>query len=266
MSLNIVVCIKQVPDPEFFSKITIDPVKQTIRREGIPTIINPLDKYALEEGLRIKERFSGKVTVLSMGPPNAREVLEEALAMGIDDAALLCDGMFAGADTLATAYPLAGGIKKLGNFDLILCGNETVDGATGQVGPQLAELLGIPHITFVNEIKWTNERELIVNRALERGYMKLQVSLPVLISVVKGINEPRLPTVLGIMEAAEKDIKSFNAQDIDVSEANVGLDGSPTRVTGVFEHQSKRKGEMLEGLPEDIVKRAIKRLRELNAI
>ncbi|MFA4911218.1 MAG: electron transfer flavoprotein subunit beta/FixA family protein [Desulfobacteria bacterium] len=266
MSLDIVVCIKQVPDPEYFSRITIDPVKQTIRRDGIPTIINPLDKHALEEGLKIKEKFSGKVTAVTMGPPSAREVLEEALALGIDDAVLLCDRAFAGADTLATAYPLASGIKKLGNFDLILCGNETVDGATGQVGPQLAELLGIPHVTFVNEIEWTNERDLIVKSTLERGYMKLQVTLPVLLSVVKEINEPRLPTVLGIMEATEKEIKFFNAKDIDVREGTIGLAGSPTRVADVFEHKSKRKGEIIEGLPEDAVKRAVKRLRELKAI
>lgn len=266
MSLDIVVCIKQVPDPEYFSKITIDPVKQTIRREGIPTIMNPLDKHALEEGLRIKERFSGRITAISMGPPNTREVLEEALAMGIDNAVLLCDRAFAGADTLATAFPLASGIKKLGNFDLILCGNETVDGATGQVGPQLAELLGIPHITFVSEIEWSGERNLIVKRTLERGYMKLQVTLPVLLSVVRGINEPRLPTVLGIMEATEKEITCFNANDIDVPEGTIGLNGSPTRVTDVFEHESKRRCEILEGRPEDAVKRAIKRLHELKAI
>ncbi|MFH1626206.1 MAG: electron transfer flavoprotein subunit beta/FixA family protein [Pseudomonadota bacterium] len=266
MPVNICVCIKQVPDPEYFSKITIDPVKQTIRREGIPTIMNPLDKHALEEGLRIKERFSGTVIAVSMGPPNAREVLEEALAMGTDDAVLLSDIRFAGADTLATAYPLAGAIKKLGNFDLILCGNETVDGATGQVGPQLAELLDIPHITFVSQVEWPSERTLIAKRTLERGHMKLQVNLPVLLSVVRGINEPRLPTVLGIMKATEKEIKCFNAKDIGVSAGTIGLDGSPTRVTDVFEHESKRRGEILEGLPEDVIRRAIKRLHELKAI
>ncbi len=266
MPLNTVVCIKQVPDPEHFSEITLDPVKFTIRREGLPLVINPLDRHALEEGLRIREKFSGKVTAISMGPPPARQVLEEAFAMGIDDAVLLCDRAFAGADTWATAYALAGGIKILGHFDLVLCGNETVDGATGQVGPQLAELLDIPHVTFVNGIEFADEKSLTARRAIEYGYLKVQVKLPCLISVIREINQFRLPTVMAIMEAAGKEIKIWGADDIKAERDTIGLKGSPTQVTRVFEHKVKRGGEILEGTPEEVARKAVARLRELGAI
>lgn len=266
MPLNTVVCIKQVPDPEHFSEITLDPVTKTIRREGIPLVINPLDRHALEEGLRIREKFSGKVTAISMGPPQARQVLEEALAMGVDDTVLLCDRAFAGADTWATACALAGGIKKLGHFDLILCGNETVDGATGQVGPQLAEFLDIPHITFVNGIEFAGERSLVARRAIEYGYLKVQVKLPCLISVIREINQFRLPTVMAIMEASEKEIKIWGCHDVDTKVDAIGLKGSPTQVARVFEHKVKRGGEILNGTPEEVARKAVARLRELGAI
>jgi electron transfer flavoprotein beta subunit len=264
--LDIVVCIKQVPDPEQFSKITLDPVKGTIQREKVPPVINPLDRHALEEGLKIRERFSGKLIAISMGPPQAKEVLESALAMGADEAILLCDRAFAGADTLATAYPLADAIQKLGKCDLIFCGNETVDGATGQVGPQLAELLGVPHITYVSEIEFTNERSLIVKRAIEYGYLKIQVELPILLSVIKDINRPRLPTVQGIMEAMGKEIRTWGAADIKAEEATIGLAGSPTQVIGSTEVKTERKRDILEGSPEKMAEEAVKKLRELEAI
>lgn len=266
MPLEIVVCIKQVPDPEHFSEITLDPVTQVIRREGIPSIINPLDRHALEEGLRIREKFSGKVTAISMGPPQAREALEESLAIGADDAVLLCDKAFAGADTLATAYALAAGIQKLGRFDLILCGNETVDGATGQVGPQLAELLDISHITHVNEIEFIDETSLKARQALEYGYLRVQVKLPALLSVIKGINKFRLPTALAIVKAARREIKSWGCADTGLEKDNIGLNGSPTHVVGVFEHKFKRRGEILEGEPQEVAKKVVVRLRELGVI
>ena len=266
MPLNIVVCIKQVPHPEHFAKISLDPTRQTITREGIPAIINPLDRNALEEGLRIREEFSGKVTVISMGPPQARDAIEEALATGADDAILLCDKAFAGADTLATAYCLAYCLQKMGQFDLILCGNETIDSATGQVGPQLAELLNISHANYVNQIVFEQGKSLIVRRALEHGYMKLRVELPTLLSVVKESNQPRLPTVWGIMEAKEKEIKVWGAADIEAAPDNIGLAGSPTHVTGIFKREMKRKNEILEGSPAEIGKKAVARLQELLAI
>ena len=253
MSLNIVVCIKQGPSPEHLSKVTLDPEKGTIQREGIPAVVNPLDRHALEEGLRIRERFSGRVTAISMGPPQAREVLEEALAVGIDDVVLLCDRAFAGADTLATACSLAGAIRRLGEYDLVLCGNETLDGATGQVGPQLAELLDIPHVTCVNEITFVDEKALRVKRAIEQGHLNIELRPPALLSVTRDINRPRLPTVFGIMEAAGREIKTWCLEDIEAERETVGLAGSPTQVRGAFKHEVKRMREILEGPPEELV-------------
>ena len=264
--MDIIVCIKQVPDPEQFSKIKMDPVSGTIQREGVSTVINPLDKHALEEALKIREQFSGKVTAISMGPPQAKEALQEALAMGIDDAVLLCDRAFAGADTLATAYCLAGAINKLGKFDLIFCGNETVDGATGQVGPQVAELLDIPHVTYVNKVEFADESALIITRIIERGHLKIKTKLPVLLAVVRGINKFRLPTAMGIINAATTEIKVWNAEDTGAKNDTIGLDGSPTRVIGGFGLETKRRREMLEGSPEVMAKEAVKKLRELGGI
>ena len=265
MSLSIIVCIKQVPHPEHFSQITLDPARQTITREGIPAIINPLDRHALEEGLKIREEFSGKVTAMSMGPPEAGRALEEALAMGADDAVLLCDQSFAGADTLATAYSLACGIKRLGRFALILCGNETIDSATGQVAPQLAEFLDIPHVTSVTEVAFEQTDSLIVRQALEGGYMKVRVKLPVVLAVAKEINQPRLPTVWAIMEASSKEMQIWGSSDIGASQDMIGLAGSPTQVTGIFERDTTRRREILEGSPSQMAKKAVDRLHELLA-
>ena len=263
MALSIVVCIKQVPNPEHFSRVSLDPVTKTITREGIPIIINPGDKNAIEEGARIRERFSGKVSVLTMGPPQARKSLEEALAMGADEAFLLCDRAFAAADTLATAYTLARAIQKIGHFDLILCGNETVDSGTGQVGPQVAQLLGITCVANVEEIAFEDERTLIVKRALERGHMKVEVGLPALIAVNQEINKPRLATAFGIIEAAEKEIKVWSCEDIGAGPGNVGGKGSPTAVMEIVERRLKHKGEIMTGSPEEMVKGAIRKIKEL---
>jgi electron transfer flavoprotein beta subunit len=265
MPLHVIACIKQVPHPEHFSLITLDPVRQTITREGIPAIINPLDRHALEEALKIREQFSGEVTVISMGPPQARHALEEALAIGADNAILLCDKSFAGADTLATAYCLAYGIKKLEHFALILCGNETIDGATGQVGPQLAELLDIPHVTSVTEIAFEQGNTLIAKQSLEHGYMKVRVKLPTLLTVTKEINQPRLPTVWSIMEARNKDMQIWSVSDIGAPADRIGLSGSPTQVTGIYKCDAARRREVLEGTPSQITRKAVERLRELLA-
>lgn len=265
MSLNILVCIKQVPHPEHFSRITLDPVSQTITREGIPTTINPLDRHAIEEALRIREQFSGKVTVVSMGPPQARDALEEALAIGADNAILLCDKSFAGADTLATAYALSCGIKKLGPFALIICGSETIDSATGQVGPQLAEFLDIPHATSVTQTTFEQEDTLIAKQALEYGYMRIRIKLPALLTVAKDINKPRLPTVISIMEAKNKDIQIWNAADVGASLDMIGLVGSPTQVTGIYKRDTTRRREILQGTPSQVAKKATEKLQELLA-
>ncbi len=263
MSLNIVVCIKQVPDPEHFDRITLDPATGAIRREGIPSITNPLDRHAVEEALRIREGWGGQVSVITMGPPPARKSLEDALAMGADRGAILCDPTFAGADSLATAHVLSVGIGALGPFDLILCGNESVDGATGQVTPQLAEFLDIPHVTRARKITLTDERTALVERAVESGYLQVEVRLPAAISVLKGINRYRLPTAMGIMAAADREIIEWGCS---VCEPFGGTMESPTKVVEVFESSLKRKVTMLTGTPEDTARELLRRLREMEAL
>ncbi|MHC1584680.1 MAG: electron transfer flavoprotein subunit beta/FixA family protein [Candidatus Syntropharchaeia archaeon] len=263
--MRIIVCIKQVPDPEHFSEIKIDVDKKAIKREGIPSIVNPLDKNAIEEGLRIRERFGGEVIAISMGPPQAVDALREALAMGVDRAILLSDREFAGADTLATSYTLSLGIKKLGEFDLVICGNETVDGGTTHVPPQLSEFLGIPHVTYVREVQFSDEK-VIMKRGIEHGYMLVEGKIPLLIAVTREINKPRYPTIVGIMEAAKKEIEVWGVEEIGAEKERIGLKGSPVQVSGVFEIELKRKREVLKGPPEEVVKKVVERLHEFGVI
>ena len=266
MPCDILVCVKQVPHPDYLSKLSLDPATGTIMREGVPGVINPGDRNALEEALRIRERFSGRVIVLTMGPPQARKALEEALAMDADTAVHLCDQAFAGADTLATAAALACGIRKLGHLDLVLCGDTTIDSGTGQVAVQLAEFLDLPSITNVEELTFENEQSLLVKRIWERGYIKVRTKLPAVIAVTDGINQPRLPTVLGIMAATQKDIKSWNAADIGADASCVGLSGSPTRMFEMSKFHAERQGEILQGSPEEVVTRAIDKLVKLEML
>ncbi len=264
--MDIVVCLKQVPHPEYFSQITIDPVTKRVVREGIPLIINPVDRNAVELGLHIRERFSGKMTVLTMCPPQARESLEEALAMGADEAILLCDRAFAGADTFATAYTLATAISKFCPYDLILCGNETVDSGTSQVGPQLAEFLDIPHVSNAKAVDFIGDKILLVERLWRNGYMKVKVNLPALITVTKKINQPRLPTVAGIMAVASKELKIYGLNDLGLSSEQVGLAGSPTKMHEFFPSKQERRGEILHGEPGQVARDAVEKLRELHVI
>lgn len=266
MGLEILVCIKQVPHPDHFSEIQVDVGKGRVIADDIPVIMNPLDRHALEEALRNKERFSGRVTVMRMGRPRLQKAVEEALAMGADRAVVLYDAAFASPDTLATAFTLFYAIRRLGKFDLIYCGNETVDSGTAQVGPMLAELLDIPQVSGVQEVSFVNERSLEVRRAWEHGYMKVRLKLPVLLSVTKDINTPRLPTVQGIMEVPQKEVIIWNARDIQAPLENVGLKGSSIYVTGVHEYKAGRRREIMQGPTEEKVRRAVARLKELGAI
>ena len=266
MPCGIIVCIKQVPHPDYLGKISLDPTRGTITREGMPAIINPGDRNALEEALRIRERFSGRVVVLTMGPPQARKALEEALAMDADAAVHLCDRAFAGSDTLATAQALACGIRKLGHFDLILCGDATIDSGTGQVAVQLAELLELPCITNAKEITFQSEQSLLVKRIWEQGYIKVRIKLPAVIAVTDKINQPRLPTILGIMAVTQKEIKNWNATDTSADVSQVGLSGSPTQVFETSEFHAGRQGEILQGSPEEVVTWAIDRLVKLEIL
>ncbi len=255
--LNVVVCMKQVPDT---TEVKIDPETKTLVREGVPSIINPFDTYAIEEGIRIRERLGGKVTILSMGPPQVKESLKEAIAMGADDAVLLSDRAFAGSDTLATSYTLAEGIRKLGGVDLIICGKQAIDGDTAQVGPGIAEHLDIPHITYVRRIVELCPGYIRVERMVEGGYEVVETGLPALITVVKEINEPRLPSMKGLMRARRQEITVWTAQDLEVDPERIGLRGSPTEVIRVFTPEVRASGEMLQGDVQEQVQALVERL------
>jgi electron transfer flavoprotein beta subunit len=266
MSYNIIVCIKQVPHPEYLDKVSVNPLTGTINREGVPSVINPVDLNALEEALVIREKFSGRVSVITMGPPQARKVLENTLAIGADRAIHLSDRFFAGADTLATARALAYGIERLGQFDIILCGDTSLDSGTGQVAVQLAVILSLPCITNVEEISFDNKHNLLVKQVWELGYTKLRMKLPGVIAVTRKINQPRLPNILGIMSAAQKEIIEWAATDICRDVGSVGLNGSPTHVLQVGEFHAKRQGEIYRGTPEEVTTLAIDRLMKQELI
>lgn len=262
MSLNIVVCMKQVINPDYFDRLTLDPETGSIQRENIPSILNPMDENALEEALRIRERFEGTVTAISMGPPQTEEILQWALALGCNEAILLCDRAFAGADTLATAFTLASAIRKLGGVDLVICGNEAADGATQQVGPQIAEILGIPHVTYVSGMGFEDERNAVITRTIEYGQLQFACPLPLLIAVLGEINEPRQVTADGLISAMDKEILRWGAADLEVSPEEVGLKASPTWVERTYEKKIVRAGLILQGEPVDIVKTALSELHK----
>jgi electron transfer flavoprotein beta subunit len=232
--VNIIVCIKQVPNT---AEVRINPETNTLIREGIPNIINPFDTYALEEGLRLREQFGGKVTVISMGPPQAAEALKEAMGMGADEGILLSDAAFAGSDSWATAYTLALAIRRMGAFDMILCGKQAIDGDTGQVGPGIARQLNVTQLTYVFKILSLDPDAgtLVVERLLEEGHEIVQARLPALLTVVKDINQPRAATLSNLRRAFQVGIQTWRASDLpSVEMKNLGLSGSPTQVVRIF--------------------------------
>lgn len=242
--MNIVVCVKQVPDT---NEVNWDPETKTLIREGIAQIVNPFDKNALEAALQIRESLGGTVTLISMGPPQAKEALKECLAMGADEAIILSDKAFAGSDTWATSYTLAKGIKKLKDYHLILCGKQAVDGETAQVGPGLAEHLGIPQVTCVHKINYINNNLLEVERSIEGGAERIQVKLPALLTCDKSLNEPRYATLKGIMKANQREIPLYSAEDLQAKPSHLGLKGSPTQVKKIFSPEKRSKGEIIKG-------------------
>jgi len=270
--LNITVLIKQVPDT---NDVRIDPKTGTLIREGVPSIINHDDRHALEAALVLKENFPGtRISVLSMGPPQAMEALREAKAMGVDECILLSDRAFAGADTWATSYTLAMGIKKVGPFDLIICGRQAIDGDTAQIGPQVAENLGIPQATYVKklEVKELKDAEdgsrlAMVERGLEDGYEELEVKMPALLTVIGELNDPRFPSLWGIREAyRETEYKVWSAKDIGAEPEKIGLEGSPTQVWKSFAPEPKGGGLIFEGNAEEQVAALVEKLAEDNVI
>lgn len=211
--MNIIVCIKQVPET---TEVRINPETNTLIREGVKSIINPFDMYAIEEGVRLKEKFGGKVTVLTMGPPQAEAALREAISLGCDEAVLVGDRAFAGSDTWATSYTLSGAIKKLGEFDLIICGKQASDGDTAQVGPGISTHLDIPQVTYVKKVEEVKDKTMRVERLMEEGYEVIEIPLPALLTVVKEINEPRLPSLKGMMKAKSAKITVWTQKELNL--------------------------------------------------
>ncbi len=260
--MNIIVCLKQVPDT---AEIKINPETNTLMREGVPSIINPFDLHALEAGIQIREQLGGKVTVLSMGPPQAETALREAVAIGADEAVLLSDKAFAGSDTWATSYALAKAIDKLG-ADIIFCGKQAIDGDTAQVGPETAEFLDIPHIAYVRKIEQITDDSIRVQRLMDEGYDVVKSSLPVLLTVVKELNQPRMPSLKGKMTAKKAEVKKMGMSDIEADESRLGLKGSPTQVRNIFAPEARTERRMIEGKPEEQVDNLIKELKRIKCL
>ncbi|MBS3734786.1 MAG: electron transfer flavoprotein subunit beta/FixA family protein [Phycisphaerae bacterium] len=240
--MRIIVPIKQVPET---SSVRMDEQTGTMVRDGVEAIVNPLDLYAIETALRLRDARGGRVTCLSMGPPAAERALREALSMGCDDAALLSDSAFAGSDTWATSYALAAAVRKLGACDLILCGERATDGDTGQVGPGIAAWLNLPVVTYVGRVERVGEGRIRVRRLVEAGCEILDAALPCVLTVVKAIAAPRLPTLRGKQRARTADVPRWGPGDPDVDADKLGLSGSPTRVVNIFRPTVARQCELL---------------------
>jgi len=250
--LRIAVLVKQVPET---TNVRIDPETNTLCREGVAAMMNPFDAYALEEAVRTKEKVGeGEVVVVSMGPPQAEEMLREAISLGADRGVLVCDRACAGSDTWATSLALSAALKKIG-FDLIFCGKQAIDGDTAQVGPGVATHLDLPQATYVRKIEEISPERARVQRLLEEGHEVVEVPLPALLTVVKEINEPRLPSLRGKMKAKKAKIETLCQEDIGVPPEELGLKGSPTRVHKVFAPEKRAGGEKWEGEAPDLAKK-----------
>lgn len=261
--MHIIVCIKQVPNT---TNVQIDPNTGTLKREGVESIINPFDEYAIEEAIRIKERVGGKTTVITMGPPQAESALRDAIARGIDNAVLVSDRAVAGADTWATSYTLATAIKKIADFDVVICGKQATDGDTAQVGPGVAEMLDIPHIAYVKKVEEITADHIKVERMMEDGFDIIESPVPVLLTVVKEINTPRLPSLRGMMAAKKAVITKWSAADIAAEPSKIGLTGSPTQVMKIFSPPPRPGGEKLDGSPEKVAEALVEKLRKAQLI
>ena len=262
--MRIAVCVKQVPDT---NEIRINPETGTLIRDGVPSILNNDDANALEQALQIKDaQPDTEVVAITMGPPQAKEMLQECIAMGADQAILLSDRALGGSDTWATSNALAAGIKKAGPFDLIFAGRQAIDGDTAQVGPQIAEKLGLPQVTYVKEFE-LKDGKATVKRALEDGYEKLRLSLPCVLTAIKELNTPRYMSVPGILKAAKAEITVWSADDIGVDKTTVGLKASPTNVFRSFTPKPKGKGMTVEGdTPKEQAEHLLADLRKKHII
>lgn len=258
--MHFVVCIKQVPDTH---DVKINPETNTLMREGVEAIINPFDMYAIEEALRLRDQLGGNVTALTMGPPQAEAALREAISMGVDEGILVSDRAFAGSDTWATSYTLSKALAKIGDYSIVLFGKQASDGDTAQVGPGVATHLDLPQITYVRKVEEIDENHIVAERLLESGYESIESPLPCVLTVVKEINEPRLPSLRGKMAARKAEITSWGADDIKAEAESLGLDGSPTKVVKIFTPPTRKGGEMLEGEPHEVVAELAAKLKDL---
>ncbi len=249
--MRIVVAVKQVPDT---AEVRIDEERGTLVREGVPSILNPFDEYALEEAMRWRDELGCTVTVMTMGPPQAEAVLREAVSMGADEAVLLSDRAFAGADTWATSHTLAKAVEKMGDVDIVMTGKQAIDGDTAQTGPSIAASLDWPQITFVGFVRELNHESIVAERYVEGGCEVIRASLPVVITVLKDANTPRLPSLRGKMKSRKIEIPVWGREDLELPEHEVGLDGSPTRVVKITTPELISNGEIHHGEPEKLAK------------
>ena len=258
--MKIIVCIKQVPGT---SQVEIDPKTGVLKRDGVESKMNPYDLYALETALRIGGQLGASITAITMGPPQAEAVLREAFMMGVDEGALLSDRRFGGADVLATSYTISQGIRAIGGADLVICGKQTTDGDTAQVGSELAEFLGIPHVTGVLRLRECTDAGIEAELDLPRQIEAVRIPYPCLITVEKGIYEPRLPSFRKKLATAERPIRKLTLDDLDDHEArHYGLNGSPTQVQRIFPPENHRSQERWEGASCEIAERLLHRLDE----
>ncbi|MGL5207248.1 MAG: electron transfer flavoprotein subunit beta/FixA family protein [Acidaminococcaceae bacterium] len=262
--MKIVVCIKQVPGT---SEVEVDEETGVLKREGIDSKMNPYDLFAVETAIKIKEQTGANVNVISMGPPQAAEIIHEAYMMGADEGQLLSDRKFAGADVLATAYTISQGIKRIDDYDLIICGKQTTDGDTAQVGPELAEFLGIPHVSNVKRIVEVKEKSIVVEMDLSLAWQTVEIAYPCLITVEKDINQPRLPSFRLKLATKDKKIPFYGLADFqDTDEKNYGLNGSPTRVLRIFPPEHNHDHEIWQGPSDEISSRLVKKLKNLKIV
>ncbi|MBV7276334.1 electron transfer flavoprotein subunit beta/FixA family protein [Clostridium thailandense] len=262
--MDILVCIKQVPGT---SKVEVDPVTGVLKRDGVDSKMNPYDLYALETALKIREQVGGTVKVISMGPPQAAEVIKEAYMMGADEGVLLSDRKFAGADVLATSYTISQGVQQMGNVDLILCGKQTTDGDTAQVGPEMAEYLGIPHIANVIKLEEIKDNAMVVEMDMPNTIEIAEIKFPCLLTVEKDIFQPRLPSYKKKLSTKDREVKMLSLNDFkDQNEKRYGLNGSPTQVERIFPPAVNTDKEMWEGNGDELTDKLTKKLKELKFI
>jgi len=259
LKVNILVCIKQVPDTQ---KVKIDPVKGTLIRKGVPSITNPFDESALELAFEIKETTHAKVTVLTMGIPDSERIVKDALSLGADRAYLLTHRYFAGADTLATSYTMSLAIRKIGSFDLLLFGKQAIDGDTAQVGPEVGGHLDIPVVTFVQDILKIEKDSIVLERMIDSGKQVVQVGFPALLTVVRAKKRLRIPSFKGIISSLDIPVRRLGFEDIHADEEKCGLSGSPTRVKKIFSPRGQSRVQFIEGSIEETAEGFVEVLKE----